>query len=58
MTGTTFSAPLMAGILATYLASISVLFDTTSGKLISAAKQHLIDHDHKSVLLRGFRLPI
>ena len=39
-----FSAPLMAGMLATILASDNVPFSTTPGQLVPAAKKYLIDH--------------
>ncbi len=42
--GTSYAAPLMAGVLANYLAYKPVPFDTTPGKLAAAAKQYLIDH--------------
>jgi len=42
--GTSYAAPLMAGVLAVYLAYKAVPFDTTPGKLAAAAKQYLIDH--------------
>lgn len=43
-TGTSLSAPLLAGMLATYLAYDNVPFDTAPGKLAAAAKKYLIDH--------------
>lgn len=40
--GTSFATPLLAGMLATYLAYDTVPFDTTPGKLAAAAKAFLI----------------
>ena len=40
--GTSFSAPVMAGMLATYLAADEVPFHTDSGNLIQSAKQNLV----------------
>lgn len=42
--GISYAAPLMAGVLANFLAYKPVPFDTTPGKLAAAAKQYLIDH--------------
>lgn len=41
--GTSHAAPLMAGMLATYLAYDTVPFDTSAGNLVAAAKKYLID---------------
>ena len=41
--GTSYAAPLMAGVLANYLAYKPVPFDTTPGKLAAAAKKYLIN---------------
>jgi hypothetical protein len=41
--GTSYAAPLMAGMLATYLAYDTVPFDTSEGNMVAAAKNYLIN---------------
>ena len=41
--GTSFAAPIMAGMLATYLAADHVPFSTAPGELVPAAKKYLVD---------------